>query len=545
LGSPASIGLIALIALTVGTPLTSSYAQQQAKDADPVKAVFRESKPTIDARARYEFGEQDGLRSSSAATIRLRFGLQTPEIRGFKFFGEFEHTEAADRNSYQAASVHGLGKRKTIIADPESSELNRLWVSYSGYDSSLKLGRQRIKLDNDRFIGNVGWRQNEQTYDGVRFENNSVDGLTLTYGYLWNVQRIFGSEGVALAGQDDFDSRSHLVNLSYDKIPNATIKVYAYMLDLENRAGDNASNDSYGISVGGKIPATDALSVGYYAEYASQRDAGDSLLDYSADYIHATLSGTLKGNTLGLGYEQLGEDKGVGFQTPLATAHKFNGFADVFLSTPGEGLIDLYAWLVVPLPFGLNLRAVYHDFEALRERVGLRAVEEAQVQLRLARKVCRLRHGQERRCAPPRKGHRALYPPAPVQVLSGQPSRSASCAIAAAEGARQQSRAPIYSTWRASIGSERVARTAGTVHAARVTPTSSMERPSKVAGSNASRLYMAAASKRVRPSARRSPIDTPHAARTAACLSTRRAIVPGEAPSAARMPNSPVRLEVA
>jgi hypothetical protein len=365
LGFPAAIALIALI---VGTPLTPSYAQQQAKDADadPIKAVFQESKPTIDARARWEYGEQDGKRSSTAATIRLRFGLQSPEINGFKFFGEFEHTEAADRNSYQAASVHGLGKNKTIIADPESSELNRLWASYSGYDSNLKLGRQRIKLDNDRFIGNVGWRQNEQTYDGVRFENNSVDGLTLTYGYLWNVQRIFGSEGVALAGQDDFDSRSHLVNLSYDKIPNATIKAYAYLLDLENRAGSNASNDSFGISIGGKIPATDDLSVGYYAEYASQRDAGDSTLDYRSEYIHATLSGTLKGNTLGVGYEQLGEDKGVGFQTPLATAHKFNGFADVFLSTPSEGLLDLYAWLAVPLPLGLKFRAVYHDFEADR-----------------------------------------------------------------------------------------------------------------------------------------------------------------------------------
>ena len=52
------------------------------------------------------------------------------------------------------------------------------------------------------------------------------------------------------------------------------------------------------------------------------------------------------------------------FQTPLATLHKWQGFADVFLATPSEGLIDRYAWAAFPLPFGLNFRAIYHDFSA-------------------------------------------------------------------------------------------------------------------------------------------------------------------------------------
>ena len=43
------------------------------------------------------------------------------------------------------------------------------------------------------------------------------------------------------------------------------------------------------------------------------------------------------------GYELLGSDDGkVAFNTPLATKHKFNGWADKFLGTPKEGLEDVY-----------------------------------------------------------------------------------------------------------------------------------------------------------------------------------------------------------
>ena len=55
-------------------------------------------------------------------------------------------------------------------------------------------GRQRITLDDHRFIGNVGWRQNEQTFDSVRVTTNLIPDLKLDYSYIWEVQRIFGSK---------------------------------------------------------------------------------------------------------------------------------------------------------------------------------------------------------------------------------------------------------------------------------------------------------------------------------------------------------------
>ena len=71
-----------------------------------------------------------------------------------------------------------------------------------------------------------------------------------------------------------------------------------------------------------------------------------------------------------VGYEVLGSDNGRGsFQTPLATLHKFNGWADKFLGTPAGGLEDLYGSLSYkvgvdgPLK-GMKFDAVYHDFSA-------------------------------------------------------------------------------------------------------------------------------------------------------------------------------------
>ena len=162
--------------------------------------------------------------------------------------------------------------------------------------------------------------------------------------------------------EDDFDSRSHLVNMSYDGLPSAKLRAYAYLLDLENAAGEGASNDSFGLSVSGEAAVRKDLRLAYYAEYAYQTDAASSPLDYRADYVHATLSGSLRETTVGAGYEMLGAGDGVGFQTPLATLHKFDGFADVFLKTPTEGLIDRYAWVSLRALLGTRLQVIYHDF---------------------------------------------------------------------------------------------------------------------------------------------------------------------------------------
>jgi hypothetical protein len=65
-----------------------------------------------------------------------------------------------------------------IVADPGNGELNRLQLQYRGINNAIvTLGRQRITIDDQRFVGNSGWRQNEQTFDAVRFEYGDPKGF--------------------------------------------------------------------------------------------------------------------------------------------------------------------------------------------------------------------------------------------------------------------------------------------------------------------------------------------------------------------------------
>jgi hypothetical protein len=369
---------VAATTLALLLALAGATASHAADPPAPVKAAppslsqfFREMTPKIDLRTRYEFADQEGRGDASSITGRIRLGLQTPQYRGFQGYFELEHTEAADRDRYDAApGNHGksLGPTdKAVIADPESNELNQAWLSYASPIGLFKVGRQRIALDEARFIGNVGWRQNEQTYDGVVLEAKPLKNLNLFYGYVVNVNRIFGSHGDdarLVSPTHDFDSRSHLAQATWRAHELATVRTYAFLLDLErNRRLDRGSSDTYGLNVTGAKRWGD-LGVSYRAEYALQSDAADATIDYHARYYHLKAAGSWKSFTLGVAREALGEDNGVGFATPLATQHAYNGYADLFLNTPADGLMDDYAFLNFPLPAQVQGELTVHTYHA-------------------------------------------------------------------------------------------------------------------------------------------------------------------------------------
>jgi len=364
-----SLGALCLGFIVAG----SAVAVEPPKD--PLQQLMDGAKPTIDLRTRYEHADRDGLRSSKAYTARLRLGIMTgeldsiPYVSKFRIFVEFEDTETTDTNDYNAAGVHGPAN-KTVIADPESRELNRLNAQWTSFGTDFNAGRQRILHENQRFIGNVGWRQNEQTYDAATLTRTLVDDLDLTYSYLWRVNRIFGNDVSSSSANADFDdTQAHLIQLTYSGIEVAKIRAYGYLLDLENDATANNSNNTFGMSVTGKLPVNDDVKLGYRAEYAHQWDAGSSMLDYRAGYVHGKTWGEYDGHALGVGYELLESDSinNIGthasFRTPLATGHKWNGFADVFLTTPTLGLEDVYAWLNLSLPAKFKFKAVFHNFK--------------------------------------------------------------------------------------------------------------------------------------------------------------------------------------
>jgi hypothetical protein len=311
-------------------------------------------KPLIDIRARYEFADIDGRDPSHAFTVRERLGLETMAWNGFSALieGEFSQAVVDDYNG-GALGADPYNPSNSIIADPETNELNQGFIQYSGQDTVVKLGRQRILYDNAAFVGNVVWRQNEQTYDAVSINGKWIDSLIVNYAYIGQVNRIFGSEPTA-KNIGYVDSNTHLLNLSYTGVPGLKLGGYAYIMEFDSKA--NWDNNTFGISAAKSVAGIDL-----YGEMAWQDDAGFAS-DDDAFYVHTTATKVFGAQSVTVGVESLG----AGFKTPLATLHAFNGFADVFIGGRGEGnhngLLDTYLSHSMPIFWGVKWTNTLHAY---------------------------------------------------------------------------------------------------------------------------------------------------------------------------------------
>lgn len=338
--------------------------------ANPLSEVLTKSKPIIDARVRYEGVDQVGLaEEADAVTARLRLGVETGKVWNTSFLAEGEFV-APVVDDYRPDLAVPRMTAYPVVADPESYELNRAHITNTSLpQTTLTLGRQRIILDDHRFVGNVGWRQNEQTFDALRVVNKGVKNLTIDATYLNRVNRVFGHR----SPQGVYEGDSFLGNVAY-QTPAGKITGFTYLIEIEDIPGVAAAvrdaNATYGVRFAGEQPIG-PLKLGYAASYAQQKDYADNPLSFDLDYYFGEASLTFKQFSGVLGIEVLGGDGVKGFTTPLATLHKFQGWADKFLVTPVNGLDDLYAsfvWTAKGLgPFEtFSATATYHDYKSER-----------------------------------------------------------------------------------------------------------------------------------------------------------------------------------
>jgi hypothetical protein len=343
-------------------------------------------KPLIDARLRYEQVEQAPLAADAeAVTVRIRAGFEA-KASDFAFLAEAEGTLAIveDYNS-------GLNGKTgfPLVADPENIELNRLQLQYRGLPKTvITIGRQRINLDDQRFIGAVGWRDNEQTFDAVRIEWSGVKNLKADVTYARSVRTIWGVDGgnrFGPARYQGIDGDNIFANLAF-KTDLGTLTGFAYLIDQDAPLVLGNSSQTYGVRFAGSRPTGGKTKLNYALSYARQGDYARNPNRYAADYYAADVSLDIAQFKVGGGYEVLGADAGAAltsFQTPLATLHKFNGWADKFLVTPPNGLHDAYGsvgytWLK-PGPFdAIGFTAAYHRYDS--DRLGQHYGDEFNLQ---------------------------------------------------------------------------------------------------------------------------------------------------------------------
>lgn len=315
-------------------------------------------------RARYEMVDMSDSApdapNANAFTNRLTVGVGA-DLFGtdwLKAYAEMTDVRALNNNYNDGYAGNGAENHDTV-ADSEQTRLTQAYVDIKLGKPTLRIGRQMINLDNQRFVGAVGWRQMFQTFDAYTLTCNSIENLNVFASYV--TQR----NTIAYDGKDQ--GRDLLLNASYKVMPELKVTAYGYLL--------GSTHDTYGVALTGNAAVSDGVKLNYRAEYATQTDAsidnsdGPDNVKADASYYNLEVGVNVSGILAGLGYEVLsGDSDGAGeetsFQTPYATGHAFNGWADMFLTTPASGLEDMSAMIGYTSKDIGTLKVIYHDFQS-------------------------------------------------------------------------------------------------------------------------------------------------------------------------------------
>ncbi len=348
--------------------------------ADTLADVLAAGHAEVDLRYRLETVSQDNsLKDARASTARLRAGYESGSYDGFFGMAEAQSLGVVGQDFYNSTS-NGKVNYATV-ADPGITEPDQLYIGYNGLpDTLVKYGQQRLQLDNERFIGNVGWRQIEQTFDAATLVNHSLPDTTITTAYLYKIHRVFGDYVTAPPGK--FSSRSPLLNINYHPAQEFNLSAYSYLIDLQGLAASLQpayhSTRTDGIRLTGRVPAMAPWNINYTAEFALQSNGLENPENFLVHYHMAELGASWHTLNFKLSQELLGSNGSTAFQTPLATLHAFSGWADMFLQTPLLGLKDSFATLGSDVD-GIQASIIYHDFHSDRSDIHYGTEWDAQL----------------------------------------------------------------------------------------------------------------------------------------------------------------------
>ncbi|KUO53855.1 MAG: hypothetical protein APF82_04045 [Sphingomonadales bacterium BRH_c42] len=370
---------LALSALALFTP-----AAANAADGDGPAIT-----PYADIRYRLELVDQDGLpEDATASTIRVRVGVKTDEFHGFSAVVEGEAIMRLGPRDFND-TVNGK-IAFPVVADPSDVLLNQAYVKWRPDQAfEVTAGRQAVNLDNQRWIGSVGWRQNDQTLDVARVTLRPVKNASLDYLYAWRVNRVFGPDSPQGIWHD---TEIHGARAGYAIPGLGAVSAYGYWLDIP--AAPASSSQTIGARIVGEQALGKGLRLLYVGEYARQRDRAANPLNFALDYLMLEPGIAHGGLSVKAGYERLEGNGSAALQTPLATLHAFNGWADKFLVTPANGLRDLYldaGYKIGGGPLkGLALRGMWHDFNSTLGSVNYGSEWDAQASYPLNKRVTAL-----------------------------------------------------------------------------------------------------------------------------------------------------------
>jgi hypothetical protein len=359
--------------------------------ADDLWQALTGGKPDLYLRYRFENvedGQTPALKDAYASTLRTALGYSTGLYHDFGAYVQLEDVRVIGNDLYNDGGTNGVTNR-AIVVDPDGTELQQANLRYRGLPkTTLTMGRQEIEHRQaplHRYVGNILWRQNWQSFDAFRAISQSLPAVKIDYAYIWNVNRIFGQDN-KIADRANYRMDSQAVDITYTGFTWGTFEPYAYLLDFDSNvpATQVMTTATYGLRFSGAYDiVTQAAKILYTGELAHQEGWRGNPVKVDENYYLGELGVTkllsnpvIESITIKGSYEVLegsgpatvtiGKTKTtvpIAFQTPLGTNHAFQGWADRFLITPKDGVNDLFGTFAAKV-YGANLAVIYHDFSS-------------------------------------------------------------------------------------------------------------------------------------------------------------------------------------
>jgi len=369
-------------------PFSASFGES-AKKYDSVLDALKSGTPGVELRLSYEASDlkNNGKTTANSVTMRTRLSYRTGDLNlGFAKTSGFVQFHNLSTFMDQYNDITNTGRPETseydVVADPRGTRVHQAYMDFKILSTTIRAGRQEIIMDDHRLIGNIGWRQNGQSFDAVTITNKSISDLELFAGYIAKINTIL------LTDKDLGDSGLIMAHAKYTGIKGMTVSVYDYLLDSDaDAAGHHKDFGIVGGRVKGKIPLSKDFNVEYEGDYSKQHSYKDGR-NYDGYMVNGFFGLNFGGIGIGSGYSKISGQRGErrAFDTLFSTAHKFNGWSDQFLKTNGGNLVggleDIYFQLKAQCkPARTKFLAVYHIFDvANKGAYGGRYGDEINVQ---------------------------------------------------------------------------------------------------------------------------------------------------------------------
>lgn len=368
------------------TALALMGAVQLANAEDTVDSEYtfmdsiKTGKNLTNFRLRYESVDQDGLQPSTLAngaanpnatkelkdanalTLRSLIGWQTAPFHNVSFAAQLinvtkikdDFNDSTNNILVNGASNQSRNIEYAKVVDPSYTGINQLYIDWTGIKNTrARLGRQQVNLDNVRFIGDIGFRQVMQVFDGVSVLNKSLPDTEIFAAHFEKITQITTEQR---------DGDLDIVNIKYRISPTENLVGYGYFSNVNDLGFGNAwfgagtlnntgkpnisadqSNKTLGLRLDGTHPFNPNFRAHYTAEYAKQTDYSDG--DNRIDAHYYKIGGGLGFDDLNFRVDQemlSSNNNKYAFQTPYGTNHLFQGWVDKFLATPRSGIKDTF-----------------------------------------------------------------------------------------------------------------------------------------------------------------------------------------------------------